>query len=418
MSALARSRMAQRWSSWRRCATPSSCSSRLQGHSVSESKAGDPLEILCATLHSQELLLVLDNAEHLREAAPSYVHLLAGAPRLKLLVTSRAVLHLTGERVYPVEPLAEEAATGLFVERAQEAEPRFRADAAIRPVIRRICERLDGLPLAIELAASRARTLTPVELLARLDPRLPLLTGGPRDLPARQQTLRATLEWSYELLPPAARRLFARLSVFAGGFSLEAAQAICDADLHALETLRAHSLLQRAENGSESRFAMLETIREYADDRLPRRSRDHTGSRHAAYFARNVMDTQADSGRPADYFRWLAVEEANIRAALERLREHGEHEEEAALLVAVADGWPSRGILHHEVRSALEAVLQRDLSIRRRADVVGVLANFIVEKTDASRRVELATEAVALARSLDEPALLATSLNRLGGAQL
>ena len=188
-------------------------------------------------LRTRELLLVLDNAEHLREASPSYVALLGAAPRLKLLVTSRAVLHLTGERVYPVEPLAKEAATALFHQRAQEAEPRFGADAANEAAIRRICERLDGLPLAIELAASHTRTLTPVELLARLDPRLPLLTGGPRDLPARQQTLRATLDWGYQLLDKGLRRDLAGLAVFAGGFTLEVAETLTGTTPERLATL-------------------------------------------------------------------------------------------------------------------------------------------------------------------------------------
>jgi DNA-binding SARP family transcriptional activator len=158
------------------------------------SGGGDATETLAEVLRSRELLLVLDNAEHVRAAAPAIVRLLARTGRLKVLVTSRTVLHISGERIYPVQPLGEDAATALFLERARTAEPRFRLEPGDEAVVRQICARLDGLPLAVELPAVRARTLTAVELLARLDRSLPLLTGGPYDLPARQQTLRATIE--------------------------------------------------------------------------------------------------------------------------------------------------------------------------------------------------------------------------------
>src|ERR671935_188755 len=156
-------------------------------------QAGTDFESVAAALRPRELLLVLDNAEHLRDAGPLFVDLLAQAPRLTLLVTSRVVLHLSGEQVYPVEPLADETAVALFLERAREADPRFRPTTTDGETIDLICAMLDRLPLAIELAAARVRTLTPTEVLGRLEPRMPLLTGGPRDLPARQQTLRATL---------------------------------------------------------------------------------------------------------------------------------------------------------------------------------------------------------------------------------
>lgn len=182
-------------------------------------QVGDrPLETLVAALRGRELLLLLDNLEHLRSAAPVLVELISRAPRVTLLVTTRVVLHVSGEHVYPVEPLGE-SAVALFVERAREADARFDPDAPAEHAIRRICDRLDGLPLAVELAAGRIRTRTPAELLAGLEQSLPLLTGGPRDLPARQQTLRATLEWSFDLLDELERRDVTRLSVFAGGCS-------------------------------------------------------------------------------------------------------------------------------------------------------------------------------------------------------
>jgi predicted ATPase len=183
----------------------------------------DPLETVAEALHAREMLLVVDNAEHVLAAAPMFVELVGHAPRLTLLVTSRIVLHVSGEQVYPLDPLAEEPAVALFLERARQADPRFRVDAAGEEAIRRICSRLDGLPLALELAASRVRSLRVDELLARLEPRLPMLVGGPRDLPARQQTLRATLDWSFDLLGEDEQRDLARLSVFVGGCSLDGA---------------------------------------------------------------------------------------------------------------------------------------------------------------------------------------------------
>ena len=192
---------------------------------------GDPLKALVAALRARELLLVLDNAEHLRAAAPLYSELLSQLPRLTLLVTSRSVLHLSGEQVFPVEPLTGEAAVELFRERALEADPRLRPGTDEDSTIRQICDRLDRLPLAIEIAASRTRALTVAELLERLDPLLPLLTGGQHDLPERQQTVRATIEWSYDLLDEHERRDFARLAVFAGGCTLEAAEAVCETNI-------------------------------------------------------------------------------------------------------------------------------------------------------------------------------------------
>ena len=281
---------------------------------------GEPLQALAGFLRSRELLLVLDNTEQLRAAAAIFVELLARAPRLTLLVTSRVVLHLSGEQVYPVEPLKAEAALALFLERAREAEPRFRPSLADEDVIRGICSRLDGLPLAIELAASHIRTLTPVELLARLEPSLPVLVGGARDLPARQQTLRATINWSVDLLEAGEQRDLARLSVFVDGCTLEGAEAVCRTTLERLSTLIDHNLLLRIDRGSRSRYAMLETIREFALEQL------ETGGesaefhrRHAEYFlavaesANLTQETEQYGERPD----LVARELQNFRAAFE-----------------------------------------------------------------------------------------------------
>ena len=247
---------------------------------VQELPGRQPLDAIVETVRAQELLLILDNAEHLRDAAPLYVDLLAQAPRLTLLVTSRVVLHVSGEHVYPVEPLAEADAVTLFEERALQAGP-LPQSSSHEGAVAEIVRRLDGLPLALELAAGRTRSLTPDELLAHLEPRLPLLTGGPRDLPARQQTLYATLDWSHDLLAPDEQRLLARLSVFAGGCTMPAAVDVVDATLDTLQGLVENNLVRH----SNGRYSMLETIREYAGVRLDELgATDETARRHAEHF--------------------------------------------------------------------------------------------------------------------------------------
>ena len=208
------------------------------------------------------MFLLVDNLEHLLAAAPALGELLAQAKGLRLLVTSRTPLRVRGEREYPLDPLAEDAAVTLFVERARDAGRDLEPDETIAA----ICRRLDSLPLAIELAAARTKILAPAKLLERLEQALPILTGGARDAPERQQTLRATIEWSYDRLDTDAQQLFARLAVFAGTFPLEAAEDACDATLDALTALVDLSLLKPVE---DSRFLMLETIGEFAA-RAPR----------------------------------------------------------------------------------------------------------------------------------------------------
>src|SRR5712664_2840479 len=227
------------------------------------------------------MLFLLDNFEHLIQAAPTVAELLAAAPNLKILVTSRAALHVYGEHEFPVPPLALPAsrsmpsvdvlshypAVALFVQRAAAARPDFELRRENATAVAEICARLDGLPLAIELAAARVKVLSPASLLTRLASRLQLLTGGARDLPERQQTLRAAMDWSYDLLSPAEQKLFRRLSVFAGGCNLEGAEAVCDTkgdlDLDLLDgvsSLVDKSLAHPVEPATcESRFMMLET---------------------------------------------------------------------------------------------------------------------------------------------------------------
>src|SRR5713101_6069551 len=212
----------------------------VQAISLQSSSARSPLELLKAALREQHLLLLLDNFEPVVAAAPLLVELLATCPLLKILVTSREVLHVRGERVFAVPPLAlpdpkhlpdsetlsRYGAVALFLERAREVDPNFPLTAENAPLIAEICVRLDGLPLAIELAAARLKLLSPSALLERLEHRLAVLTGGPRDLPARQHTLRDTIAWSYELLSEEEQQLFRLLSVFVGGCTLEVVEAL------------------------------------------------------------------------------------------------------------------------------------------------------------------------------------------------
>src|SRR5262245_24012755 len=285
---------------------------------VSQTGDGTLEQRLLAYLEPREVLLVLDNVEHLLAAAPLAAQALALAPRLKLLITSREPLRVRGEQIVPVSPLrlpdraaipdleqlVQIPAVALFVERAREARPDFALTTENAASIVAICQRLDGLPLALELAAARLSVLSPAALQARLERGMPLLTRGARDLPERQQTLRNTIAWSYDLLSERDQQLFRRLAVFEGGFTLEAVQAVCvfdaastvpspEADdaaavLEQLAQLLDKSLLQALPGtGGEPRFAMLETIREYGQEQLVASGEAASvQQRHADYFLR------------------------------------------------------------------------------------------------------------------------------------
>jgi len=213
---------------------------------------------------AKSVLLLFDNFEQVTAAAAGLADLLSSCPQLELLVTSREPLHISGEQEYAVPPLVQTEAVDLFLARARAIDRGFQADDTVSE----ICRRLDDLPLALELAAARVKALSSAQILERLEQRLPLLTGGARDVPERQRTLRETIAWSYELLDREEQRLFARLAVFSGGFTLEAAERVCDSSLDLLESLVDKSLIRRREVTGEGRFWMLETIREYALERL------------------------------------------------------------------------------------------------------------------------------------------------------
>jgi predicted ATPase len=250
--------------------------------------AGRPLaEIVAEFLRERQILLLLDNFEHLLEAAPGIADLVAAGPGVKVLVTSRSPLRLRGEHEYLVPALrlpnvgeredltalAANEAVALFVSRAQAVQHDFALTRENAAAVFEICTRLDGLPLAIELAAARVRLMPPAALLRRLERRLPLLSGGPRDAPARQRTLRDTIQWSYDLLSPDEQVLFRRLGIFAGGWTVEAAAAVAQGSgsldvFDGLASLVDKSLVQWHDTGLEPRFAILETIREFAVELL------------------------------------------------------------------------------------------------------------------------------------------------------
>jgi predicted ATPase len=308
-----------------------------------------PLQSLIAYLRPKQMLLVLDNFEQVAEAGSAIDEMLAAAPALKILITSRVVLHLYGEREFSVPPLdlphpdsvlepaelEQYGAIQLFVERAQATIPDFVLTSENASTIARICARVDGLPLALELAAARIKVLTPEQLLERLSrARLSILTGGARNLPDRQQTLRDTINWSYTLLSPTEQIWFRRLAIFTGSWSLEAAEAMIQSfstdekpwsgphfSLDVLEQLVDNSLLQRAPAaGSEARFTMLETLREYALEQLAVHDElDLLRDWHACYYLRNAEAGELGLRGPQQR-AWLARLKAsheNIRAALE-----------------------------------------------------------------------------------------------------
>jgi predicted ATPase/class 3 adenylate cyclase len=340
-------------------------------------------ELLREHLRAKHLLLVLDNFEQVVGAAADMAALRESAPHLTLLVTSRVALHLRGERALPLVPLplpdlghlpapeglSQYAAVALFIERAQEARPDFAVTVANAPAIAEVCARLDGLPLAIELAAARVRVLSPEALLGRLSTQLKVLTGGARDLEARQQTMRATIAWSEALLSPAERVLFRRLAVFVGGCTLEAAEAVCLAPegvtplavdlLDTLSTLVDHNLVQQREEGGEARFGMLHVIREFALEQLEVSGEaEPLHQAHANYYL--ALAEQASPGLEGTMQPgWLARLERdldNLRAAVSWAREQGDVTLGLRLACAWSDVWYVRGSLR-EGRGLVEQLL-------------------------------------------------------------
>ena len=307
-----------------------------QALGASETAQEPPAEALARWLAEREVLLVVDNFEHVVAAAPELARLAARAPRLTILVTSRRVLHISGEHVFALGPLPEADAVALFAERAAArdaagARRRRRRHGAVLG----ICRRVDCLPLAIELAAARTATLTPPLLLERLADRVTALGPGPRDAPARQQTLADTLAWSTDLLDDDERRTLARLSVFAGGCSVDAAEAICGATLEGIEALVDSSLLLRAFSAGLARFVLLETVREHAAELLDDEGdRAAIESAHAAHYTALAEATVLIGATDSNAIDVLDLELDNLRAAFDRAEAAGD--DETALRIATA----------------------------------------------------------------------------------
>jgi len=330
-------------------------------------EGGRPLlENIKDYLRDKDILLVLDNFEQLVSAAPVVAELLASAPQLKIITSSRVTLQLQGEYEYPVPPLdlpqgdrtleelAEYESVRLFVERARTVQPNFYLTKDNASAVAEICRRLDGLPLALELAAARIKLLQPQAILTRLNDSLKLLTGGARDLPSRHQTLRNTLEWSYSLLNEDEKKLYANLGVFVGGFTLEAAEAICNPEgnldiLEGLTSLVNNSLVRQVESADgESRFGMLETIHAYALERLSESGEmESLRSGHATYFGDiilNQVGQQLYSANAPYWLGWLERELDNVRATLSWSQSDPAMAESAAgLVMSLVWFWYRRG---------------------------------------------------------------------------
>jgi predicted ATPase len=356
-------------------------SSIAQVLGIRETGSQSPQESLKQYLEglNQPMLLLLDNFEHLVASAPAAAELFAASPKLKVVITSQAPLHVYGEHEFPVPPLAipdskstqtleallQVSAIALFVERAKAVKHEFALTMENAAPVAAICARLDGLPLAIELAAARIKLLSPSAMLARLESRLSLLTGGARDLPTRQRTLRGTVDWSYGLLNGAEQTLFRRLSVFAGGCTLEGVEAVCDtkgdlglAVLDGMASMVDKSLMQQVEEGdTETRFLMLGTIREYALERLAE-SDDESATRraHAAYYLVLAEEGAEDAVAHPEWLDRFEVEHDNFRVALDYLIRTGDAEWGLRLGTALFRFWETREYLT-EGRDAIARLL-------------------------------------------------------------
>jgi predicted ATPase/DNA-binding SARP family transcriptional activator len=319
----------------------------------------DATATLLDALEPRELLLVLDNLEHLRGAGPFLVRLLAAAPRLTILATTRVVLHLSGEHVYPVGPLADPDAVTLFEARARALDPDISIDAGAADIVARICRRVDNLPLAIELAAGRVRTLGLAAVDARLASRLSVLTRGPRDLPARQRTLRETLAWSVRLLKPREQDVLAGLAVFPGSFPLDAAEAVAAAGDVTLSALVDHHLVQVLELTGRRRFRLLETVRDYARAMLGTR-RDAGESALVSWVLGIVTAAVPDyfSTPSASTYELLDIELDSLRAALRLAARDPDNTTELAIASRVWTYWWVRGYLA-EGRAICDDILER-----------------------------------------------------------
>ena len=415
-----------------------------QAEGLQSTGSRPPLELLKASLREQQRLLVLDNFETVVAAAPSLLELLAACPHLKLLVTSREVLRVGGEREFVVQPLAlpdpqhlpdEETlahygAVALFLERAQEVQPTLQLTAITAPLITEICRRLDGLPLALELAAARLKLLTLQALLERLEHRLAVLTSGPRDLPDRQHTLRQTIAWSYDLLPVEEQRLFRLLSVFFGGCTLEAVEAVYGAlsgeqaqVLDRVTSLLDKHLLYRAEQDTNgARFHMLETIREYGLEALEAGGElEAARLAHAQYYLGQAEEADAHLFT-RDQQQWLErlkQEHDNLRAAMQWSVEQGQDRQRKdiawRLAGALRSFWIDYGYVHEGQQFVERALGRREgITASVRAKALHAAGWLALVRGDFRRAEALCQESLALSRELHDPREMASVLTLLG----
>jgi predicted ATPase len=447
-----------------------------QALGLKEGGGGSFHALLQVALQDKQLLLLLDNFEQILPAAPQLMELLAACPGLKLLVTSRSVLHVQGEQEFPVSPLAlpnlkqlpepevlaDYAAIALFLQRAQAVMPTFQLTTANARAVAEMCVHLDGLPLAIELAAARIKLLPPQALLARLGRRLEILTSRAQDVPMRQQTLRNTIVWSCQLLDTSEQRLFRRLSVFVGGCTLEAVEAVCDERddravqvLDGVASLLDKSLLRQVgQEGEEARFMLLETIQEYGLECLQSCGELETiRTAHAEYYLAlaeeaaphlrgavwpshfhavmpHLAEEAAPQWRETEQARWVELlgrEQENLRAALSFLLEQahvqagtqeGERQVELALRLCVALSWfwHVSGFGQEGLSFLRQALVERagvGVALRARALYEAAELAFIYERHLPLER--LAKESLTLYQELGDPVGIAHCLSRLGG---
>jgi predicted ATPase len=394
------------------------------------------------------LLLILDNFEQVVAAAPVVANLLEATPLLKILVTSRCLLNLYGEHEFIVPPLslpdlerlpdletlAKNPAVSLFVERAAALKPRFKLTSNNMRDVAEICARLDGLPLAIELAAARIKLLSPAAMLARLQTRLQWLTGGPRDLPRRQQTLRATLDWSYDLLEPAEKKVFRRLSAFVSGFTMEATEAVTNAkgdlDVKVFDAVASlvdkNLVLQSEQSGDEPRFRMLETIREYAAELLATNQEEAIHRAHAAYCLVLAEEGSAQLTGPHGH-AWLDrfnMEHENFRAALDWAVRTSNVEWGLRMGVALYPYWV-RHARPAEGANCLRALLSLPVAeeegngaLGLRAKALMASATLAIERGKSADALQGLEEALAIYREVDQPSGMAVVLHHMAMVHL
>ncbi|WP_269821976.1 LuxR C-terminal-related transcriptional regulator [Nocardia gipuzkoensis] len=385
-----------------------------------------PLPRLTEFLADKRLLLILDNCEHLIDACARLVgRIVATTPDVRVLATSREVLGVQGEQVMPVAPLplpddetADSDAMRLLAERAGAANPSFAATAANRGALAAICRRLDGIPLALELAALRFRLFTPEQILARLDDTMGLLSAGPRLAPQRQQTIEGAIRWSYDLCTPAEQRLWEQLSVFAGGFDIEAAEAVCVVEagrrtlFDALTGLVDKSVLSLRYDGDVGRYAMLEPIRQFAHDRLAERGGEPAvRARHLEHYRRLALRgrTAYWSSDDVAWFRELNREHANLRAALQ-CGLAGAPETALEMAAVLRPFWEHNRFLTEGYRWLTDALAKSGEPSQPRARALSAAASLAALLSDRGSARRLVDECVTLARKLNAPDILAEAM--------